>query len=86
MMSVELFSILSETLRALPLKGSTLEIFVLNIFVVYLTLSNTKHYSIAFQLSRPVLPNLLGNIFLYCPVVTAIRRINSFNIDLPGRS
>ena len=47
---VEHFSILSETLKALPLKGSTQEIFVLNIFVVYLTLSNTKHYSIAFQL------------------------------------
>ena len=34
----------------------------------------------------PVLLNQLGNIFLYCPAVGAIRRINSSNIDLPGRS
>ena len=34
----------------------------------------------------PVLLNLLGNIFPYCPAVEAIRRINSSSIDFPGRS
>ena len=34
----------------------------------------------------PTLLNLLGNIFPYCPPVGAIPRINSSNIDLPGRS
>ena len=34
----------------------------------------------------PILLNLLGDIFPYCPPVGAIPRINSSNIDLPGRS
>ena len=34
----------------------------------------------------PVLLNLLDNIFMYSPAVGAIRKFNSFNIDIPGRS
>ena len=33
-----------------------------------------------------ILLHLLGNIFPYCPAVGAIRRINSSNTNLPGRS
>ena len=38
------------------------------------------------KFNSPVLLNLLSNNFPYCPAVGAIRRINSSNIDLPGRS
>ena len=41
---------------------------------------------IILKCNSPVLLNLLGNIFPYCPAVGAIQRINSSNIDLPGRS
>ena len=41
---------------------------------------------IILKFNPPVLLNLLGNIFPYCPAVGPIRRINSYNIDLPGRS
>ena len=34
----------------------------------------------------PVLLDLLGNIFPYCPAVGAVQKINSSSIDLPGRS
>ena len=37
------------------------------------------------KFTSPLLLNLLGNIFPYCPAVEAIRRINSSSIDLPGR-
>ena len=38
-----------------------------------------------FKFNTPVLLNQLGIIFPYCPVDRAIRRIDSFSIDLPGR-
>ena len=41
---------------------------------------------IILKFNPPVLLNLLGNIFPYCPAVKAIRRINSSSIDLPRRS
>ena len=37
---------------------------------------------IILKFNSPVLLNLLGNIFPYCPAVGAIRRVNSCNIDL----
>ena len=37
---------------------------------------------IVLKLNSPVLLNLLGNIFLYCPAVGAIQRNTYFNIDL----
>ena len=37
---------------------------------------------IILKFNSPVLLNLMGNIFPYCPAVGAIRRIKSSNIDL----
>ena len=49
---------------------------------------NTKHSQllniIILNFFSPVLLNLQGNMFLYCPAVKAIQRINSSSIDLPG--
>ena len=42
--------------------------------------------TIILKFTSPVLLNLLGNIFPYCPAVEAILIINSSSIDLPGRS
>ena len=42
--------------------------------------------NVILKLNSSVMLNHLGNIFLYGPVDRAIRRINSSNIDLPGRS
>ena len=39
---------------------------------------------IILKFNSPVMLNLMGNIFPYCPAVGAIWRINSSNIDLPG--
>ena len=44
------------------------------------------HNIVILKLNSPILLNLLGNIMPYGPAVGAIRRINSFNIDLQGRS
>ena len=41
--------------------------------------------NVILRFNSSVLLNQLGNIFLYGPVARAIRRINSSDIDLPGR-
>ena len=59
------------------------EIFAIKGFdVIHSQLLNV----IILKINSLVLLNLLGNIFPYCPAVGAIRRINSSNIDLQGRS
>ena len=49
---------------------------------------NTKHSQllniIILKFFSPVLLNLQGNMFLYCPAVKAIQKINSSSINLPG--
>ena len=40
---------------------------------------------IILKFKSPVLLNLLGNIFRYCPAVGAVQRINPSNIDLPRK-
>ena len=40
---------------------------------------------IILKFTSPVMLNLLGNIFPYCPAVESIQRINSSSINLTGR-
>ena len=59
-------------IQRLPICGLVLHYQLLKIIIL-------KFYS-------PVLLCQMGNIIPYCPAVGAIRRINSFNTDLQGKS
>ena len=54
------------------------------------TMVTTEHSQLLnimiLKFNSSILLNLQGIIFPYCPAVGAIQRINSSNIDLPGRS
>ena len=65
-----------------PLREDVLQ-FVEYLFKSKIIIGHSQLLSIILlKFNSPVLLNLLGNIFPYCPAVGAIRRINSSNIDL----